>query len=528
MKPLLSPLANDELTALAPRPLVDELVSPSGEILSHITPEPEADPSKPRSIRRRFLVLLDLVTVALSISVVQGLVHGWTFPGATRTMSLLSTVAVTIGAIFWERLHLARVCAIRSVEVVRLARVVALTSFASLALDRVFATVTSAPEIALRAGVCFVGLVAVRGAFRTWLHGQRRKGLYTRPVIIVGTPEESLELYRLARMQPQLGYDVRGFVCGPEAGRPQDLDIPRLGDLSEVVPALRRCGATGALLASSGMATSDLNRVVRELLAAGAHIHLSNGLRGIYYRRLVAQPLAHEHLLYLERRVSLSGPQMALKRGIDLTVGTVAFLLSLPVIALAAAAIKICDRGPVFFTQQRVGLDRRPFTIFKLRTMQTDAEQRLTELQDFNQRSGPLFKVAHDPRVTKVGKLLRTMSIDELPQLINVLKGDMSLVGPRPALPMEVERFDQALLHQRHQVRPGITGLWQVEARDDPSFGSYHHWDTFYVDNWSVLFDLAILVSTAQQSLGRALRFLRRSHRSSSPDGRGSGIIVLD
>jgi len=528
MDPLLSPLADDELPTVGARHQVSELVSPSGEVFSRVTSEPAAEPSKPRIIRRRLLVLLDLVTVVLAISLVQGVVHGWAFPGTARTLSLLSLVAITIGAIFWERLHLARVCAIRSVEVVRLARVVASTSFASLALDRVFTTVTSAPEIALRAGGTFFGLVAVRGAFRTWLHGQRRKGLYTRPVIIVGTPEESLELYRLARMQPQLGYDVRGFVSGAESGRPQGFDIPRLGDLSEVVPALRRCGATGALLASSGMATGDLNRVVRELLAAGAHIHLSNGLRGIYYRRLVAQPLAHEHLLYLEQRVSLSGPQMALKRVIDLTVGTVSFVVSLPIIALAAAAIKISDRGPVFFTQQRVGLDRRPFTIIKLRTMHTDAEQRLAEIQDLNQRSGPLFKAAQDPRVTKVGKLLRTMSIDELPQLINVLKGDMSLAGPRPALPMEVERFDRALLDQRHQVRPGITGLWQVEARDDPSFGSYHHWDTFYVDNWSVLFDLAILVSTAQQSLGRALRYLRPGTRSSSPSDRSPGVIVLD
>jgi lipopolysaccharide/colanic/teichoic acid biosynthesis glycosyltransferase len=163
----------------------------------------------------------------------------------------------------------------------------------------------------------------------------------------------------------------------------------------------------------------------------------------------------------------------------------------------------------VFFRQQRVGRDGEPFTILKLRTMVVDAEARLAELVSQNQREGILFKLANDPRITPVGRILRATSLDELPQLINVVRGDMSLVGPRPALPVEVAQFDEELL-ARQRVRPGITGLWQVEARDSASFQAYQRLDLFYVENWSVSLDLAILLSTVQTVAVRAARALRR------------------
>jgi lipopolysaccharide/colanic/teichoic acid biosynthesis glycosyltransferase len=175
------------------------------------------------------------------------------------------------------------------------------------------------------------------------------------------------------------------------------------------------------------------------------------------------------------------------------------------VLALAAVVIKLQDRGPIFFTQERVGQQGRPFKLWKLRTMVVDAEERLHEVAADNVRQGPLLKVQRDPRVTRIGHFLRSTSIDELPQLWNVLRGDMSTVGPRPALPHEVAAFDDELL-ERHNVRPGITGLWQVEARDNPSFASYRRLDLFYVKNWSISLDLVILILTAQSVVSRALR----------------------
>ena len=177
-------------------------------------------------------------------------------------------------------------------------------------------------------------------------------------------------------------------------------------------------------------------------------------------------------------------------------------MLSVPLIVLAALLIKLEDGGPVIYRQERVGLRGRTFDVLKLRTMVPDASEKLAELKERNERHGPLFKLAADPRVTRVGRFLRTTSIDELPQLINVLRGEMSIVGPRPALPSEFAQFDSDLIERAH-VPPGITGLWQVEARDNPSFRAYRRLDLFYVDNWSVAFDLAIMAGTARLLLVR-------------------------
>ena len=167
--------------------------------------------------------------------------------------------------------------------------------------------------------------------------------------------------------------------------------------------------------------------------------------------------------------------------------------------------IKLYDGGPIFFSQQRIGRKGVPFDFYKLRSMAPDADQHRGELEGLNLRDGPLFKADNDPRITPFGRMLRMSSLDEIPQLLNVLKGDMSLVGPRPALGSECEQFDEELL-ARQQVRPGISGLWQVEARDNPAFSAYRRLDLFYVENWSVSLDLVILVLTAEQVTARIVR----------------------
>jgi lipopolysaccharide/colanic/teichoic acid biosynthesis glycosyltransferase len=163
----------------------------------------------------------------------------------------------------------------------------------------------------------------------------------------------------------------------------------------------------------------------------------------------------------------------------------------------------------VFFRQVRIARHGEPFTLLKLRTMEVDAEARLAELRHRNERHGPLFKVSGDPRITPIGAFLRSAAIDELPQLFNVLTGQMSIVGPRPALPAETAKFDDEL-QRRHLVRPGVTGLWQVEANHKASFEEYRRLDLFYVDNWSVAMDLAIVIDTVRVIGRRALWALRR------------------
>jgi lipopolysaccharide/colanic/teichoic acid biosynthesis glycosyltransferase len=202
------------------------------------------------------------------------------------------------------------------------------------------------------------------------------------------------------------------------------------------------------------------------------------------------------------------------KRTIDLTLAGLGLVVGSPVLLACAVAVRLQDGGSPFFRQVRVGRGGAHFTLLKLRTMVPDAEDQVVELGAQNQRDGILFKLDDDPRVTRVGRLLRATSLDELPQLINVLRGEMSLVGPRPALPSEVAQFDERLL-ARHQVTPGVTGLWQVEAREVPGLGAYTRLDLFYVENWSVLLDLAILIATMSAVVTRAVRVL--SGRSSVP-----------
>jgi lipopolysaccharide/colanic/teichoic acid biosynthesis glycosyltransferase len=180
----------------------------------------------------------------------------------------------------------------------------------------------------------------------------------------------------------------------------------------------------------------------------------------------------------------------------DIVLSTAILALSIPLLVTAALAIKRDDRrSPILYKQQRIGRGGRPFTLYKLRTMGPGAAEQMDELRKLNQRHGPLFKLAKDPRVTAAGRFLRQTSIDELPQLVNVLKGDMSLVGPRPALPAEVANFDPDF-RSREAITPGLTGLWQVEARDNPSFSAYRRLDLFYLENWSLLLDIAIIGAT--------------------------------
>jgi lipopolysaccharide/colanic/teichoic acid biosynthesis glycosyltransferase len=179
----------------------------------------------------------------------------------------------------------------------------------------------------------------------------------------------------------------------------------------------------------------------------------------------------------------------------DVVAAVSLLVLTLPLMLVAIIAIRIEGPGPTFFRQRRVGLDGELFTMTKLRTMVPDAEARRAELAHLNESDGPLFKMSKDPRITRVGRVLRKLSIDELPQLVSVIIGDMSMVGPRPALPQEIEDWDDAL-HERLRVLPGLTGLWQVSGRSDSSFEQYRRLDLYYVDNWSLAHDLRICLRT--------------------------------
>ena len=465
---------------------------------------------------RRILVALDFTAVTCSWLVVLAV----TGVVAESPLWALAEMALATAATLWlvasHRLYRARVCAVRAYEISRLVRVNAVVGVlgATVAglppLDR-------HPAVSLVAGAtAAVALVLARGLYRSWLGGRRQQGFSVRPVVLVGINEETADLIRLMATHPELGYTPVAVVGSRRAAIELGVDHLWRGHASSAAKQVGELGATGAIVTAGALGSGELNAVVRDLLDVGTHVHLSHGLRGIHHRRLLATPLANEPLYYVEPS-SLSPWQLMAKRGLDVALGSLALFITGPLLLLAAAAIKLHDGGPVLFSQERVGQNGRHFRIYKLRTMVTDAEKRLADLREKNERTGPLFKLDRDPRVTAVGRLLRLTSVDELPQLFNVLRGEMSLVGPRPALPAEVASFDEELLG-RSRVLPGITGLWQVEARDNPSFDSYRRLDLFYVENWSVTLDLVILLSTLETELVRVVRGFTRG-RQAPADG---------
>jgi exopolysaccharide biosynthesis polyprenyl glycosylphosphotransferase len=476
----------------------------------HLAPEvqPEIQPDAPGTSLRRRLVACDaLVSLASWIIVlsITGTPLDWRVgPAATALM------AATLGLLASQNLFASRVCQLRSVELTLLARVAVILALAGYFADRFF-TDSSSPSAWLFGGLTLFAFMAVeRGVFSHWLKIKRAGGRHVRPLVIVGSNDECAELVDLILSQPELGYRAVGYVGQP--GETQDDVIPWLGAIEGLSTILDHEGIDSVLIAASAVPPAELNQLTRDLLDRGTHVHLSSGLARFAVHRLRPLPLGHEPLFYLEPWRP-SRLQLALKRTLDLTVGSVAVVLLSPVMLVAAIAIKLTDGGPVFYRHDRVGRGGPSFTCFKFRSMRETKPDDDARLAELNLRSGPLFKAARDPRVTRVGVFLRASSIDELPQLFNVLNGTMSLVGPRPALPSETQQFDLEL-QERFQVPPGITGLWQVEARDNPEFSAYRRLDLFYIENWSIGLDITILLRTIPLVAARAMR--------SSPDA-GAG-----
>jgi len=229
---------------------------------------------------------------------------------------------------------------------------------------------------------------------------------------------------------------------------------------------------------------------------------VSPGIVEVAGPRLSIRPVAGLSLLHLDRPVTRGG-RMLMKVVLDRFLGLALMLGASPVLIAAAIAVKVSSPGPVIFRQTRIGVGGRPFQMLKFRSMVVDAEARLGEVDDLNEHDGVLFKIRNDPRITRVGAVLRRFSIDELPQLWNVVRGDMSLVGPRPPLPREVELYDDDAT-RRLRVRPGLTGLWQVSGRSDLSWEESLRLDLRYVDNWSFWLDLAILWRTWRAVVSRS------------------------
>lgn len=429
-------------------------------------------------------------------------------------VTVLRVAAITVVSLVLlsaQRLYRARVCSARIVETARLVRVAAGAALFSFFIYQGSALQPSLAAVVTGGLVSGVFLTGTRGFYDAWLRAERARGRFVRRVAVIGRGEEAERAIDLLRNHSELGYQVCGFV-GDEGTATKHglawLGDPRsaTGGQAATAEAVTGCGASGVVLVTAGMASSEVEALMQALLRRGLHIQVSAGLWRVGHRRLQASPLAHEPFFYLEPP-ALSTRELRRKRALDLAVAVPILLATAPALVVVALAVKLSDRGPVLFRQTRIGRDGKPFTVLKFRTMVTDAEARLEQLRSANQRQGPLFKMDRDPRVTRVGRILRATSLDELPQLFNVLGGSMSMVGPRPALPDEVKAFDSDFL-ARHRLPPGVTGLWQIEARDNASFYAYRHLDLFYVENWSWSLDLVVMASTIPTLVARSVRSL--------------------
>jgi len=471
-----------------------------------VVPRPISVPRGSRFLRY-LLVALDATAVLGAWVATTAIWPRNSRTAVTSALLIATLVVVQVGVFNALGLYRARVCSIRVVEYARIARGCLLLALSALAVAAFERAIVTPGEIARWICVTFVLMVIMRSGYRAWLTDSRRAGHYQRPILVVGTGHEATEMTALLATHPELGYHVVGIVGSTPEARMSGLKTLPVGELDDAVTVFGQLRATGALICAGDVPSFQLNQIVRDLLDAGAHVQLTSGLRGVDVGRIRPAPLAHEPSFYVEP-MTLASWQLAVKRALDSLVAAVMLILTAPVLAVAAAAIKIQDGGPVMFQQERVGRHGKQFKLYKLRTMRVGSERTSDLILELNVRDGPLVKVPNDPRVTKVGRVLRVTSIDELPQLWNVLNGTMSLVGPRPALPDEVARFDTEL-RAREAVLPGLTGLWQVEGRDNPSFAAYRRFDLFYLQNWSVALDIIILLGTVESVFVRILRGLR-------------------
>jgi exopolysaccharide biosynthesis polyprenyl glycosylphosphotransferase len=333
---------------------------------------------------------------------------------------------------------------------------------------------------------------------RRRLRRARKQGKYLQDVLVVGHEWAVLDLVAELRRNPDSGLNVVGACVPGGRGSRQmaDMEVPVVGDLNQVVESVKRVGADVlAVTTCVEFGGPELRRVCWALENSDVEIVVAPALIEVAGPRLHIRPVAKLPLLHVEKP-ELTGARRVIKNVFDRSAAAAALLFFSPLLIGVALSIRLTSRGPALFRQTRVGSQGKPFTIYKFRSMYANAEERLNSLQALNERrEGLLFKIKNDPRVTPIGRILRRYSIDELPQLINVLKGDMSLVGPRPPLPVEVAQYSDDV-RRRLLVRPGVTGLWQVSGRSDLEWVESVRLDLRYVENWSLIYDFEILWKT--------------------------------
>lgn len=482
-----------------------------------LPPKPHIDDWRRRFQRR--LVLSDLLVL---VWVVFGTQIAWFGFGnaqlAIRDDSRISDISywtfsfvlvlLWLGALSWSDSRSVRVLGSGSNEYLRVVD-------ASLRLFGGIAIVAFLTKIDVARGFLLISLpigvfvlLWTRWLWRQWLVMKRKSGTFSARVLLVGSEASVAQIARELLRMPSAGYRVVG-ACVPR-GKVADVvpgtTIPVMGSVNAVERAMELTGAdTVAVTSTDELPPDKVKQISWNLQAGRQHLVLAPSIVDIAGPRLHTRPVAGLPLIHVETPRFSKG-QLFLKRSVDLTATAIGVVLLSPVFAFLAMSIRLSSEGPVLFRQVRIGRGGREFTMLKFRSMVTNAEELLENLQRERAEQGMdsgnevMFKMKNDPRVTPIGRIMRKFSLDELPQLFNVLGGSMSLVGPRPPLPSEVEQY-ATHVHRRFLVKPGITGLWQVSGRSTLSWEDTVRLDLSYVENWSLVGDVAILAKTANAAI---------------------------
>ncbi|MHA7287356.1 sugar transferase [Arthrobacter sp. MDT3-44] len=348
------------------------------------------------------------------------------------------------------------------------------------------------------------GLLLTRWSLRAWLTRQRTKGRYLSRVVVLGRPKDVKYVIKQIRHTAGAGYDVVGAAIAGANSHSKILVegnwVPVVADLTSVEKALPGLNVDAVIVAGPVQGGSGfIQKLGWSLEESETELVLATGLTNVAGPRIHARPVEGLPLMHVELP-QFSGAKHLVKRMLDVSASAAALLLLLPVFGIIALIIKHDSPGPVLFRQERIGQGGKTFTMYKFRSMVVTAEQDLAALLSQNEGNGLLFKMREDPRVTKAGAWLRRHSLDELPQIWNVLRGQMSLVGPRPPLGREVDGYEKDA-HRRLYIKPGLTGMWQINGRSELSWEDSIRLDLYYVENWSITMDLMIIFRTAKMLL---------------------------
>ncbi len=393
-----------------------------------------------------------------------------------------------------DRIWLEEVYAIASATTIGVVVLIILNlAFGQLSFSRLIFLYT-AVLVTLLLGISRAVIYALRGYLRNRGFGLER-------VVLVGVGDVGLMVMRTIAARPSLGYELVGFLDDNPAKNQTDIGrFQALGPLNNFRDILQNHGIDTAIICLPWKSHRTVAHMLYVCEQSGIKAQIVPNFFQLTKNQMQVERLDSIPLI-TTRSVSIAGWNLFIKRALDVTVATAILIVGLPFAALISLAIYCSSPGPIVYSQTRIGRNGQPFKIYKFRSMIADAEAQLDKMADLNEASGPLFKMRDDPRRTPLGRILRRFSMDELPNLINVLRGEMSLVGPRPNVPEEVAQYKD-WHRKRLSVSPGMTGMWQVSGRSDLTFDEMVLLDIYYAENWSLTLDLGIMMRTIPKVLG--------------------------